>query len=174
VCDFLQSQCLALLQAPLPNNTSSLNFDGFTRPPVVRPWGVRWRARVPYPCSLNVPSLQDAGPMGDQNPMAYVHKGGVRILSYLALVWPLQQARMRVAAGKCNLLLLAVMIVVTVTVLTCVHMISVVMQCLAIAAASTLARWCVCVPERCCLLQAAEQCGFGLVDFWRLVAVRAL
>jgi hypothetical protein len=34
---------------------------------------------VPYPCSLNVPSLQDAGPMGDQNPMAYVHKGGVRI-----------------------------------------------------------------------------------------------
>jgi hypothetical protein len=38
---------------------------------------------VPYPCSLNVPSLQDAGPMGDQNPMAYVHKGGVRILSYL-------------------------------------------------------------------------------------------
>jgi hypothetical protein len=23
------------------------------------------------------------GPMGDQNPMAYVHKGGVRILSYL-------------------------------------------------------------------------------------------
>jgi hypothetical protein len=56
---------------------------GFTRPPVVRPWGVRWRARVPYPCSLNVPSLQDAGPMGDQNPMAYVHKGGLRILSYL-------------------------------------------------------------------------------------------
>jgi hypothetical protein len=40
---------------------------------------------VPYPCSLNVPSLQDAGPMGDQNPMAYVHKGGVRILSYLIL-----------------------------------------------------------------------------------------
>jgi hypothetical protein len=38
---------------------------------------------VPYPCSLNVPSLQDAGPMGDQNPIAYVHKGGVRILSYL-------------------------------------------------------------------------------------------
>jgi hypothetical protein len=65
------------------NNISSLNFDGFTRPPVVRPWGVRWRARVPYPCSLNAPSLQDAGPMGDQNPMAYVHKGGVRILSYL-------------------------------------------------------------------------------------------
>jgi hypothetical protein len=33
---------------------------------------------------MNVPSLQDAGPMGDQNPMAYVHKGGVRILSYLS------------------------------------------------------------------------------------------
>jgi hypothetical protein len=27
--------------------------------------------------------------MGDQNPMAYVHKGGVRILSYLILSMPL-------------------------------------------------------------------------------------
>jgi hypothetical protein len=38
-----------------------------------------------YPCSLHVPSSQDAGPMGDQNPKAYVHKGGVRILSYLSM-----------------------------------------------------------------------------------------
>jgi hypothetical protein len=45
--------------------------------------GVRWEARVPYPCSLHVPSSQDAGPIGDQNPKAYVHKGGVLILSYL-------------------------------------------------------------------------------------------
>jgi hypothetical protein len=29
-----------------------------------------------YPCSLHVPSSQDAGPMGDQNPKVYVHKGG--------------------------------------------------------------------------------------------------
>jgi hypothetical protein len=36
-----------------------------------------------YPCSLHVPSSQNAGPMGGQNPKAYVHKGGVRILSYL-------------------------------------------------------------------------------------------
>jgi hypothetical protein len=77
------------VQVPLTGRVSSqqaMCFDGFTRPPVVRPWGVRWRARVPYPCSLNVPSLQDAGPMGDHNPMAYVHKGGVRILSYLIYV----------------------------------------------------------------------------------------
>jgi hypothetical protein len=42
-----------------------------------------------YPCSLHVPSSQDAGPMGDQNPEAYVHKGGVRILSYLIFIWVL-------------------------------------------------------------------------------------
>jgi hypothetical protein len=36
-----------------------------------------------YPCSLHVPSSMDAGPTGDQNPKAYVHMGGVRILSYL-------------------------------------------------------------------------------------------
>jgi hypothetical protein len=52
---------------------------------------------VPYPCSLNVPSLQNAGPMGDQNPMAYVHKGGVRILSYLKHLQ--QQAMTR---GACS------------------------------------------------------------------------
>jgi hypothetical protein len=36
-----------------------------------------------YPCSLHVPSLQDAGQWGE--PYGIVHKGGVQLLSYLIL-----------------------------------------------------------------------------------------